>query len=81
IQWRNEKIDRRNQKRQQRAELLNRADPSLQEKISFAQQFADRKYVSEKDLAYTTETDLIDQEIANKDKLDADWQKKLDSEH
>lgn len=81
IQWRNEKIDRRNQKRQQRAELLNRADPSLQEKISFAHQFADRKYVSEKNLAYTTETDLIDQEIANKEKLDADWQKKLDSEH
>jgi hypothetical protein len=79
IQWRNEKIGARNNKRVQRAEFLNRDDATLREKIAYARQFADRKVIGDKDLAYTTESNLIDQEIENKDKLDSEWQRRLQS--
>jgi hypothetical protein len=80
IQWRNEKISDRNRKREKRSEFLTQADSNLREKIAFARKFADRKVIAEKDLAYTTETDLIDQEIENKDKIDREWQQRLKSD-
>jgi fumarate reductase subunit C len=79
IQWRNEKIASRNQQREQRAKLLNQADANLREKMVYAKQFAAQKFIGDKDLAYTTESDSIDQEIADRDKLDAEWQKRLES--
>ncbi|HEY9627993.1 MAG TPA: hypothetical protein V6C84_11875 [Coleofasciculaceae cyanobacterium] len=77
VQWRNQKIEARNQQRQERAIALNAALPELKQKLAFAQQFVAETIVSEKDLAYTTETDLTEQEFLNADKVDADWQKRL----
>lgn len=72
IQWRNSKIVARNRDRLERARLLaTSADTSLQDKIDYAHQFAAEKVIGHEDLAYTTETDLLEQE-------DAEWQRRLD---
>jgi hypothetical protein len=72
IQWRNKKIVARNRDRLERARLLvSDKDPSLQDKIDYAHQFAAEKVIGHEDLAYTTETDLIEQE-------DAEWQRRLE---
>lgn len=63
IQWENGKIDARNQGRQKRAQTLKSADASLQKKLSYASQFAAQTVISGENLAYTSETDLIGQEI------------------
>ncbi len=76
IQWRNSKISDRNQQRQARAILLANADIDLQQKITYARQFATETVVSQEDLAYTTETDLLEQESRSA-QVDAEWQRKL----
>lgn len=77
IQLRNRKVEARNQKRQDRAILLNQANPALQKKIAYAQKFAAQTVISREDLTYTTETDLIEQDIEQSDKIDAEWQRRL----
>ncbi|NEP63714.1 MAG: hypothetical protein F6K31_43620 [Symploca sp. SIO2G7] len=79
IQWKNSKIERRNQKRQEQAVMLNQAEDSLQQKISYAQQFAVQNIIKEEDLVYTSETDLLDQELKAKEQIDAEWQRRLES--
>jgi hypothetical protein len=79
LQRRNSKIEIRNQQRQEEAMVLNQPDSSLQQKISFARQFATEKVISQEDITYTTEQDLLDQNLANADKIDAEWQRRLDS--
>ncbi len=79
IQQKNSKIEARNQRRQERAVALNQADPDLQKKIAYAEQFAAQNILTEEDLAYTSEKDMLDQEIEQKDKLDAEWQRRLES--
>ncbi|GET44132.1 hypothetical protein [Microseira wollei] len=77
IQWRNSKIAKRNDQRQQRAMLLNQADADLQKKIAYARQFATETVINREDLAYTTETDLIEQELEQSEQIDAEWQRRL----
>ena len=77
IQRRNEKITIRNQSRQENAISLQNLDSSLEEKITYAKKFAQQKIISEQDLVYTTETDLLDQEIDNTEKLDSEWEERL----
>ncbi|PSN18573.1 hypothetical protein C7271_11790, partial [filamentous cyanobacterium CCP5] len=77
VQQRNQKIAERNDSRQARSLQLQNPSPELREKIQFAQQFATQSIVGKEDLAYTTETDLIDQEIQNRDKIDEEWQRRL----
>lgn len=72
IQRRNRQIERRNQQRQKYALALNRADANLQHKIQFAQQFAIQSVVTQEDLAYTSETELLEQEIERLDRTDSD---------
>ncbi len=79
IQRRNGKITTRNQSRQKRAIALNNPDSSLQQKILYTRQFAQQKIIDRGDTAYTTETDLLDQNLANKAKIDQEWQEKLES--
>jgi hypothetical protein len=79
---RNQKIAERNFQRQQLAnqvqtELAN-PEGKLAGKLNFARQFALQNYVDDTDLAYTTEQDLIEQEIAQKAKIDAEWQQRLE---
>ncbi|MBF2000347.1 MAG: hypothetical protein IGS38_06470 [Synechococcales cyanobacterium M58_A2018_015] len=78
LKGRNRKIESRNQQRQSRAVRLNRADAALQQKLSFARQFAAETVVDENDLAYTTESDLTEQEYRQSDKIDAEWQRRLE---
>lgn len=70
IQWRNKKIESRNQKRQDYAVAFNRPDETLQKKLAFAEQFSDQTIVHQDNLAYTTETDLLEQEIEHRARLD-----------
>ncbi len=79
IQGRNGKITARNQSRQERAIALENPAPSLRQKILYTRQFAQQKIIDRGDTAYTTETDLLEQNLANKDKIDQEWQKRLES--
>lgn len=77
VQWRNRSIAERNEKRQLRALQLNQASPELQQKLAYAQQFAAETVIGQDDLVYTTERDLIEQEIERSDEIDAEWQRRL----
>jgi len=77
IQWRNSKIDFRNQQRQARTMQLNQPSAELQKKIAYARQFAAETVIDRKDLVYTTETDLLEQEIEHQEQIDAEWQRRL----
>ena len=81
LQGRNQKISTRNQARQSRAQLLSRLSSKIKQKLSFASQFAQQKIISDRDLAYSTENDLLDQNLQNKAKIDAQWQQKLESDN
>jgi len=79
LKRKNSQIAQRNEERQERAIALNEAPPEIQQKLNFAEQFADQIVISEDDLAYTTAKELTQQEYEQRDKLDAEWQKRLDS--
>lgn len=79
IQWRNQKVENRNQKRQNRAVALNEAGRELQKKIAYADRFAGERVIDSEDLAYTTERELLEQEAERGDKIDAEWRRRLDS--
>ncbi len=79
IQGRNPKIVARNQSRSQRAIALSQPDRSLRQKISYATQFAQQKVIGDRDITYTTETDLLDQNIQDADLLDREWEQRLES--
>ena len=78
IQGRNPKIIKRNQAREQRAIALNQPSQSLRQKLSYASQFAQQKVISDGDLAYTTEDDLLEQNIRNADKIDREWERRIE---
>ncbi|PSB30423.1 hypothetical protein [Stenomitos frigidus] len=80
VQWRNSKIAARNETRQEEAVRLNQADAKLQDKIAYAQQFANETVIGTDDLAYTTEQDLLEQEAEQTSKIDAEWQRRLNQE-
>jgi hypothetical protein len=61
LQWTNSKIAARNEKRRQRLTWLNNAD--AERKMLFAQQFQTERQLSEADIAYNTEEDLLEQEL------------------
>lgn len=77
IQWRNQKIQARNDRRQAAAIAFNQADEALQQKIHYAKQFAASTFIGQQDLAYTTEKDLVEQEIEQSAKIDAEWERRL----
>ena len=79
IQWRNGKINERNQQRQSSAIALSKATPALQQKIQYAQTFAAQSVVSSEQLAYTTEQDLLAQDAERTESIDAEWQRRLNA--
>ncbi|MEL6928701.1 MAG: hypothetical protein AAFO95_08710 [Cyanobacteria bacterium J06600_6] len=79
IQGRNPKIIKGNQEREQRAIALSRPNSALSQKLAYAAQFKGQKVISDRDITYTTEDDLLDQNIQNADKIDQDWQKRIDN--
>jgi hypothetical protein len=77
IQRKNSQIESRNQQRQERAISLNQAPPELQQKIAYARQFAHQNFVGKENIAYSTEEDLIQQQIEQSDRIDAEWERRL----
>jgi hypothetical protein len=77
IKWRNSKIASRNRDRLSRAKILASADPALEQKIAYASQFAAEKVIGNEDLVYSTETDLLEQEVERSAQIDAEWQRRL----
>lgn len=73
----NSQIETRNERRQQHAIAFNEAGSEIKTKLQYARQFAAQTILSKENLAYTTETDLIEQEIQQKDKIDAEWERRL----
>lgn len=80
IQQKNQKIASRNESRSQRTQILTSPDRTLQNKLEKAQEFASNRVLSEEEIAYSTEEDLIDQEATRSDKIDEDWERRLNSE-
>ena len=79
IHGRNPKIVERNQARNTRAIALKQPDSSLRNKITYASQFAQQKVIGDHDITYTTEDDLLDQNLKNSDQIDREWQQRLES--
>lgn len=78
VQWQNAKIEARNAEREQRAEALDQLTADQREKLAFAETLTGQTVLGTDNLAYTTETDLTEQEAAQKDKIDAEWQRLLE---
>jgi hypothetical protein len=79
IQWKNSQLEAHNQKRQEQAIALNQADAALQKKLAYAQQFAAQNVINQEDLVYTSETNLLDQELERSDQIDDEWRRRLES--
>ncbi|YAF95734.1 MAG: hypothetical protein AB3A66_24885 [Nodularia sp. CChRGM 3473] len=77
IQWRNKKIAARNRDRLSRSGLLANPDDTIQRKIDYARQFATETIIGKDDLVYSTETDLLDQEVERSAQIDAEWRRRL----
>jgi len=67
VQWRNSKIEKRNDERAERATMLNRLGEAFQQKLAFAQQFASQKVLKESESVYSTERDMSEQAIEAED--------------
>lgn len=78
IKGRNAKILERNQERELRAKQL--ANPAMQHKLAYAEQFAAETVIQESDLIYSTDRDVIEQEIERSAQIDAEWQRRLDGD-
>ncbi len=78
VQWRNSKIEQRNNERAERAEAVNRLGASLQEKLAFARQFASQKVLRADEAVYSTESGLLEQEVDRSDQLEAEFRRRLD---
>ncbi|MBR8831320.1 MAG: hypothetical protein N5P05_002123 [Chroococcopsis gigantea SAG 12.99] len=63
IQSRNKKVDGRNRLRESRTELLNQPSRQLQAKINYSREFAGQKVITAEDITYSTERDILEQEI------------------
>ncbi|MCF4969154.1 hypothetical protein [Nostoc sp. CMAA1605] len=63
LQGRNRKIASRNSDRIARARLLEAPNADLQQKIAYARQFATETVITNENLVYTSETDLLEQEV------------------
>lgn len=78
LQNRNNKVNERNYYREEKANLLQ-SSQELKLKINFAQNFANQTIISQDNLAYSTEKDLLDQQLEQKNKIDEEWQKRINN--
>ena len=74
----NSKIAARNSDRSKRARQLNTPDEVLENKLIQSKTFQQRLRIDEQPIAYDTDRDMLDQNLEQKDKLDAEWQKLLE---
>ncbi|MBD1823956.1 hypothetical protein H6F51_15855 [Cyanobacteria bacterium FACHB-DQ100] len=78
IKGRNQRILDRNRNRELRAKQLAQSDPIVQHKLAYAQQFAAETVIQQSDLIYSTDRDLIEQDIDRSAQIDAEWQHRLE---
>jgi preprotein translocase subunit SecG len=78
IQGKNRQVKRRNEQRKKYTEILTQGSQDLLKKIKYARQFAADKVLTEKDITYSTDRDLLEQDIERSDKIDEEWQRRLD---
>ncbi|HEY9690444.1 MAG TPA: hypothetical protein V6D46_10660 [Coleofasciculaceae cyanobacterium] len=77
---RNRAIEARNQRRSQWAAALASPEPELAAKLQAARTFAQqRTIIGDRDLTYTTEMDVVEQEALNPEAVDREWQRRLDA--
>lgn len=79
LKWRDRGVNHRNQQRQVLGQALAAPTTALRTKLAYAQQFVTQNQLKPENAAYTTESDLIEQEIEHQDQLDAEWQRRLSS--
>ena len=77
LQRRNQGLEKRNEKRQERATLLQPPTPTIKAKLDFAQEWTDSKVISAEDITYRTDQDLHEQEALRSDQIDQEWQRRL----
>ncbi|XP_074564765.1 uncharacterized protein At5g03900, chloroplastic [Curcuma longa] len=63
----NQSIEKRNRARKQRAQILDRPDPSLRRKLLNARDMSQQTTISPDRIVYTTEKDFIDQDYEGRD--------------
>ncbi|BAU13462.1 hypothetical protein LEP3755_40010 [Leptolyngbya sp. NIES-3755] len=78
IKRRNAKILERNRDRELRAKQL--ANPVVQHKLAYAEQFAAETVIQQSDLIYSTDRDLIEQDIERSTQIDAEWERRLEGD-
>jgi hypothetical protein len=61
VQWRNDIIESRNIIRKKRAKNLLQPSENLRQKIKYACEFSAEKLITEADISYTTEKDILEQ--------------------
>jgi len=59
----NQKVEQRNQMRRDRRSLLQNPTPEVQQKLDYAQDLGKKQAIAPDNLAYTTETDILEQDI------------------
>jgi hypothetical protein len=74
---RNHRLQMRNAWRRERARVLQQGSPMVKRKVAHASRQARERRLDATDLAYSTERDLMTQEVENPDKVDAEWQRRL----
>jgi hypothetical protein len=74
----NDKISARNRDRLTHARDLRNPTPQLQQKLTQVQRLGLQTRIDHEQMIYTTDRDLLDQEIEQRDRLDQEWQKKLE---
>ncbi|MCY7408513.1 MAG: hypothetical protein LH631_14375 [Alkalinema sp. CAN_BIN05] len=74
----NNKIAARNSDRFKRARQLNTPDEVLENKLIQSKTFQQRLRIDQQPIAYDTDRDMLDQDLEQKDKLDAEWQQRLE---
>jgi hypothetical protein len=79
LMWgKNDKIAARNHDRASHARELRTPTAALTQKLTQAQALASQIRVDREEMIYTTDRELLDQELEQRDRLDAEWQKKLE---
>ncbi|WP_448570285.1 hypothetical protein [Trichothermofontia sp.] len=72
LQLRNQRVEARNRMRSQRTIPLQAPSPDLERKQLYAQQFATEVVIRDRDIIYTTDRDLIEQEAEQQEKIEAE---------
>ena len=79
LMWgKNDKISARNRDRAAHARTLRTPDETLTQKLTQAKAFAVQTRVDQETMIYTTDRDMLDQEVEQRDRLDAEWRRTLE---